>query len=239
MAGELQTKEIETPLAAPVETKPLVVASAAPPQAAGLDGYLSRVSQIESRGNPAALNKGSGAAGEFQFIPSTWKQYGVGDPHDPAAARAAMMRFTQANKSVLESKLGRSPTDAEMYLAHQQGAGGALKLLSNPNTRAGDLVGDSAIKSNGGDPNASASAFINLWTNKYNRTQGVTTPTGSASAAPGQTPLAPPAPAAPVTPQIAAPALTPLTPQAAQPLVPKTQRDLYLALLKQPQQGAT
>lgn len=126
---------------------------------------LSRTIQIESGGNP---NAGNGShLGLGQFSPSTWAQYGEGSRTDPQQAILATQRYAAANASYLSQHIGRQPTDSDLYLAHQQGPGGAAKLLLFPNARAGDLVGDAAIRGNGGDPNAPASAFTNLWSAKF------------------------------------------------------------------------
>lgn len=47
-------------------------------------GLLSAVHMQESRGNASAYNKSSGAAGGFQFLSATAKQYGVSDRYDLA-----------------------------------------------------------------------------------------------------------------------------------------------------------
>ena len=43
-------------------------------------GYLARTRQIESSGGRKTYNPDSGAAGDFQFIPRTAKEYGLKDP---------------------------------------------------------------------------------------------------------------------------------------------------------------
>ena len=130
-------------------------------------GYLARTYQIESGGNPNAQNPNSSAGGGFQFIDSTAKQYGLTDKTDLGASAAAAARLAADNAKVLRGVLGREPTAGELYLAHQQGAGGAAKLLSNPNARAVDIVGPDAIRLNGGNENMSAGEFASLWLNKY------------------------------------------------------------------------
>lgn len=130
-------------------------------------GYLNRTMQIESRGDVNAVNPNSGAAGPFQFISSTARQYGLDNPHDLRASADAAARLARDNASVLRSRLGRDPTAAELYLAHQQGAGGAAKLLANPNARAADLVGKKAVEWNGGRPDMTAQEFANLWLRKF------------------------------------------------------------------------
>ena len=130
-------------------------------------GYLSRTRAIESRNGQNTYNPKSGAAGDFQFIPSTAKQYGLADPYDLNQSADAAGRFTRDNMQYLQAKLGRAPTAGELYLAHQQGAGGAVKLLTNPDTPAGHLVGTKAVAWNGGDPNAPAIQFAGKWTSKF------------------------------------------------------------------------
>jgi hypothetical protein len=141
------------------------------------NGYLGRTAQIESGGNPNAQNPNSSAGGLFQFIDSTASQYGLTNRTDPVAASAAAARLAADNAAQLRSALGREPTAGELYLAHQQGSGGAVKLLSNPNARAADLVGAEAVRLNGGDPNMTAQQFANLWISKFG-TAGATSPVG-------------------------------------------------------------
>ena len=67
--------------------------------------------------------------------------YSVSDPaarkaimklrDDPAAASAMAAVLTQSNSFKLTGKIGRRPTDGELYMAHFMGVGGAAKLISN------------------------------------------------------------------------------------------------------------
>src|SRR3954466_8875291 len=84
--------------------------------------------------------------------------YSVSDP----AARTAVMRLrddadaassmaavlTQSNSFNLTGKIGRRPTDSELYMAHFMGVGGAAKLISNaednPNASAARLFPNAA-----------------------------------------------------------------------------------------------
>jgi hypothetical protein len=131
------------------------------------EGYLARTYQIESGGNPNAQNPKSSAGGGFQFIDSTAKAYGLTDKTDLGASADAAARLARDNAAALRGVLGRDPTAAELYLAHQQGGGGASALLSNPNARAVDVVGADAVRLNGGDPNMTAGEFANLWLGKF------------------------------------------------------------------------
>jgi hypothetical protein len=67
--------------------------------------------------------------------------YSVADPaartailklrDDPAAASSMAAVLTQSNSFKLTGMIGRRPTDAELYMAHFMGVGGAAKLISN------------------------------------------------------------------------------------------------------------
>lgn len=50
---------------------------------------------------------------------------------DPDAASSMAAVFAQSNSFKLTGKIGRRPTDGELYMAHFMGAGGAGKLISN------------------------------------------------------------------------------------------------------------
>ncbi|MBS9720036.1 transglycosylase SLT domain-containing protein [Tianweitania sp. BSSL-BM11] len=129
---------------------------------------LRRTAHIESGGNPNARNPRSSAEGLFQFIDDTAKQYGLSKSQkfDPDASADAAARLWKDNANYLRRQLGREPTDGELYLAHQQGAGGAAKLLRNPNAKASSLVGAEAVRLNGGQPGMTAGDFARRWTGK-------------------------------------------------------------------------
>lgn len=101
---------------------------------------LKRIAWLESAGDPNAVNRASGAAGLFQFIPSTAGQYGLANPNDPIAATRAAAKLMKDNRAALRDALGREPTGAELYLAHQQGAAGAAALLQSPDRPAVEVL---------------------------------------------------------------------------------------------------
>lgn len=140
------------------------------------ESYLYRVAQVESGGNPNARNPRSSAGGLYQFIDSTAKQYGLQDRFDPVQAADAMGRLTLDNRNHLSRVLGRAPTEAELYLAHQQGAGGAARLLQNPHANAAQIVGSNAVGLNGGNNNMRASDFVNRVLQMYGGQQQATHP---------------------------------------------------------------
>jgi hypothetical protein len=67
--------------------------------------------------------------------------YSVSDPtaraaimklrDDPVVSSAMAGVLTQSNSFNLTGKIGRRPTDAELYMAHFMGVGGAAKLITN------------------------------------------------------------------------------------------------------------
>jgi hypothetical protein len=67
---------------------------------------------------------------------------------DPAAASSMAAVLTQSNSFKLTGKIGRRPTDGELYMAHFMGVGGAVKLISNaednPNATAAGLFPNAA-----------------------------------------------------------------------------------------------
>jgi hypothetical protein len=84
--------------------------------------------------------------------------YSVSDPaardaimklrDDPDAASSMAAVLTQSNSFKLTGNIGRRPTDAELYMAHFMGVGGAAKLISNaedhPNASGARLFSNAA-----------------------------------------------------------------------------------------------
>jgi Transglycosylase SLT domain len=135
------------------------------------------IAKIESGFNPTAnQNAQTKYKGLFQLGPDEWSKYGNGDIYDPTANTDAFLKLYKDNTAQLAQNLGRQPTAAEAYLAHQQGVAGANALLSNPDQNAVDAIAQyypnrktaiAAIQGNGGDPNGTAGDFVNFWNNKY------------------------------------------------------------------------
>ena len=67
---------------------------------------------------------------------------------DPNAASSMAAVLTQSNSFKLTGKIGRRPSDSELYMAHFMGVGGAGKLISNaensPNASAARLFPNAA-----------------------------------------------------------------------------------------------
>lgn len=138
----------------------------------GVDpGILGTIAFLESSFDPNAKNPGSSAGGLFQFLDGTAADYGLENKFDLEQAADAGARLTRDGINYLSQKLGREPTVGEIYLAHQQGMGGAVALLSAPPMQlAASIVGKDAVALNGGDPETmTAKEFAGLWIDKANK----------------------------------------------------------------------
>lgn len=147
-------------------------------------GFLERTAQIESSGDPSAKNPTSSAGGLFQQIDENAREYGVTNRFDPMQSTKGAVKFAQDNQRKLRSVLNREPTAAELYLAHQQGGGGASALLGNANENVVSVLtrvykgnaerARDAVRLNGGQESMTAGEFANIWINKFNK--GVRSP---------------------------------------------------------------
>jgi hypothetical protein len=97
--------------------------------------YAETVRALESPdGRPNAM--GSGATGPYQIMPSLRAQFPPGTPDTEI-----LEKFTDQNRRIITDRLGRAPTEAELFLAHRLGAGGALALLrADPATPIADVL---------------------------------------------------------------------------------------------------
>lgn len=136
--------------------------------------YYERLANVESNNDPLAKNPKSTAKGKYQFTESTAKQYGLdkfefGSPEYAQAEEAAVRQYTQDNFNYLKSKLNREPTNGELYLAHQQGAGGAENIITADSTaKAVDVLGRDQVLNNGGNENMTLEEFGQKWASKFN-----------------------------------------------------------------------
>ena len=140
---------------APAYLQAALASSGLPPERQAYLGHLAgKEAQSATEVSP------TGATGPFQFIRSTGKQYGLVGPggdkrSDITASIAAASKLTDDNTATLRAGLGREPTPGELALAHQQGAGTAVKMLSGAGNapdynlrvnNAGGLGGPSAAQ---------------------------------------------------------------------------------------------
>jgi hypothetical protein len=161
-------------------------------------GYLGKLYGIESTFGTNLVAKDSSARGPFQFTDSTGQQYGLRGPGfdnrmDLLQSAAAAGSLAVDNRASLARTLGRQPSAGELYLAHQQGIGGAKALLRNPDRSAFDALkvayeGNekkalAALVNNGGNLNMSAAEFANKWISRMERA-AVSPPGGYGGPAP-------------------------------------------------------
>lgn len=82
------------------------------------------------------------ASGQYQVSDPAMRQEILKLRNDPTANAVMAGAFTAANSGYLADKLGRQPSEGELYIAHFLGAGGAARLITlaatNPNSKATD-----------------------------------------------------------------------------------------------------
>jgi len=109
---------------------------------------------VESEFNPMAVSP-TGATGLGQLTQGTASRMGVSDRRDPVQNATGSMRYYRYVADYLKQH-GIEPSPANVYIGYQQGEGGAVALLRNPNARAGDVVDANNLRVNNIDPNMSA-----------------------------------------------------------------------------------
>jgi hypothetical protein len=106
-------------------------------------GYLAQTRAVESSNGKNLANPNSSARGDFQFITSTARKYGV-DVNDPLSSARGAADLAADNARYFQNRFGRTPTGAELYGMHQQGAVGFGNLVD------GRAPGGAAQSLNGG-----------------------------------------------------------------------------------------
>lgn len=131
------------------------------------DGYLEKTMMIESRGDIRAYNKDSKAAGPFQFVPDTQKEFNLKNPYSLEESADAAARVAVRNKTSLQRNGIENPSGADLYAAHQQGARGYVDLLRGGDQLAVKVRGEKPVLLNGGKPDMTASEFANRIRTKF------------------------------------------------------------------------
>jgi hypothetical protein len=130
-------------------------AGAATSSARGLFQFIDQTWLATIKQSGAALGYGRYAAA---ISTNASGRYVVADPtlrseilklrNDPTANAVMAGAFTKANAQGLSQRLGRSPSEGELYIAHFLGVGGAAKLITlaanNPSAKAADAFGHAA-----------------------------------------------------------------------------------------------
>jgi hypothetical protein len=134
--------------------------------------------QLESSGDPEAVNEGSGAAGLLQLTPERAAEEGI-DPLDPDASIQVFKAHSERVKPVLSS-IGEEPSGFNAYLLWQQGVRGGIDILTSQDLKISSLSksrqrnlasnppptkGWEAAK---GKPEVKVSKWVSEWEKHYN-----------------------------------------------------------------------
>jgi len=156
----LELKNQRTPMNSDGTFKPATNAEEKLPRdfaSADVDAYTRRAASFESGDNPYAVNKGSGATGTYQFLPSTWRWIAKEAPElgltetgitDAVQQAKAMRYYTNKSQRILEPILGRKPTGGELYLLHLLGHSGGPAVLSDLDAPITKTISEGAYKGN-------------------------------------------------------------------------------------------
>jgi hypothetical protein len=130
-------------------------AGAATSSARGLFQFIDTTWLATIKQSGAALGLGRYAdaitqtpSGNYEVRDPTMRSEILKLRNDPAANALMAGAFTKGNASALSERLGRAPSEGELYIAHFLGAGGAARLIglagSNPNAKAADYFPNAA-----------------------------------------------------------------------------------------------
>jgi Transglycosylase SLT domain len=130
-------------------------AGAATSSARGLFQFIDTTWLATIKQSGAALGLGRYAdaitqtpSGNYEVRDPTMRSEILKLRNDPAANALMAGAFTKGNATALSERLGRAPSEGELYIAHFLGAGGAARLIglagSNPNARAADYFPNAA-----------------------------------------------------------------------------------------------
>lgn len=145
-------------------------------------GVVDRIIGIESGGNPNAKNPNSSAEGLGQFIDSTWldvlkrnrpdlasgksDQELIALKRDPALSREMVAALVQENSDRL-TRAGVTPTNANVYLAHFLGAGGAIAVArAAPDTPVSQILGQGQISANKSILEGKTAGDVRAWASR-------------------------------------------------------------------------
>jgi hypothetical protein len=85
---------------------------------------LTAIASVESDNHPGSnRNRATQYKGLFQIGKEEWRRYGEGDIYDAHDNAMAAARMLADHRQWFMERYGRAPTDAELYMMHQQGRG--------------------------------------------------------------------------------------------------------------------
>lgn len=145
------------------------------------DSWLSVLHQIEAGGQANPNDSVAGAEGPFQIMPDTAKEFGVKDTSNFEQSADGAGKIAQKYGQQVAKSIGREPTAEELYMAYQQGPGGASALLNNPDANAVDTLTSvykgnkklarKAVVQNGGRADMTSKEFTQMWARKWQAKQ--------------------------------------------------------------------
>jgi len=130
-------------------------AGASTSSARGLFQFIEQTWLATMKQSGAALGYGQyadaitkNASGKYEVQDPTVRSAILKLRNDPTANAVMAGAFTKENAALLSQKLGRSPSEGELYIAHFLGVGGAAHLISaaadNPNAAAASYFPNAA-----------------------------------------------------------------------------------------------
>src|ERR1700761_8895049 len=130
-------------------------AGAATSSARGLFQFIEQtwLGTIKQSGSALGYGKYADAisetpSGDYQVTDPQMRSEILKLRNDPTANAVMAGAFTKANADILTSKLGRPPSEGELYIAHFLGVGGAARLITlaagEPNAKAADYFPNAA-----------------------------------------------------------------------------------------------
>ncbi len=189
--NDLREAAKQRPVPSPAQVAGLITRLCEQEQATFAE-YMKRKAFIESRFNPLAMNKASSASGLFQIMPFNcireWEQNPQFDPFNAGHNILWTIRFTEDNIDILDAR-GFKITLGVLYLAHQQGAGGATTILRGAakGLTIAQLPDDTERNVRANIPSGvriiTCQQFVDLW---ENRMRSAVVPTESLAALDGE-----------------------------------------------------
>ena len=67
---------------------------------------------------------------------------------DPVASRRMALEYRNENRRYLSKRLGRAPSDGELYMAHLLGASGAYSIITAPSHKLAKRILPKAVRGN-------------------------------------------------------------------------------------------
>src|SRR6476646_10591565 len=130
-------------------------AQASTSSAKGLYQFIDQTWLATMKGAGPAVGLGRFAAaitrledGRYDVPDGAWRNAIMSLRGDPKVSAMMAGAYARSNAAQLTDRLGRAPTEGELYIAHFLGADGAAKLIANaqsrPNLRGADLFPQAA-----------------------------------------------------------------------------------------------